>query len=806
MKNPNFWVLFIFSLSISSCAILGKRNSVYYKEANTFTIITNVEGANIESMHKKHLENFTPTSQKDSSGYFAINTFKNPNLFKTKLIVSKENYDSEVVEIRKSPRAGVLICDICLFTPLSPIVDMWNPNFYKISSKSKKIEVTLKFSQKYIDQEFVKIQKTKTKEPLTTFLNRFPGSNRTEEIKFKIDSLDFQAALLKNTEESIDVYILEHPNTIYTSEALKIQEEYKISRLEYERVIKSEILSDYTDYLSRFPRTFYKSPIINKMVGLAFNDLNESDSLKVLLNFNENFLLKHKEILKIEDFYKMSQQLSKLIDDRIISENNIKGINLLEYYFNVWNQSNVLADKYENLNYALGKVPEKQVSELTKSKKFKEKLDREMPELMLQDISKLDSEKNQKEYFEKYQKLIPDEYKSSNKRVINPLLFNALSKVSSFSGKVKLYGYSYTVDRLSSLGVTDNFKPILTIDSLIGRNERYTLDWRKVNVFVPFKHKGVLIDNTKANKEELTLEHGKIVEIKLFKDNDLLSISKFAKDSIYEISYYTEGKLFLQKFYSNDKDYYNINTRDKLKYLFEFSNGENITLKEFEKKVEDLQAKIIIGQIPEFWFVLPDYPDTLPVVRKYVNVLYKGYCEAHGKNDFSLASKYGRWLDFKYKNLLSSKEKSNFDKLQSIITKSLLEALDARNAELTRKGNLERENNNSNNSYNKTTKSTYKFCFENYKGKFVLTIINYTDESNFATLQQYNNSGNLEKTITGEYSLSVEGVYGAAEFLKFQPTGKNSGLSGSKFMVIRTGYGTIQSLKDSEERIWNICN
>ena len=435
------------------------------------------------------------------------------------------------------------------------------------------------------------------------------------------------------------------------------------------------------------------------------------------------------------------------------------------------------------------------LGDLTASKEHRNKINTIIGDEILKGLSLAKDESSQKlflkNFSDKYNVLIDEKYKKTKYPITNPLVIMAFDKISKFSGKVNLYNYSYTTERVFQNGDSDILKPLLS-----------------------FTCKGVNYNNVNANREELSVKDGKLINTKLYLNNELLCSATLTEGKVSEISYFVLGKLVLQNFYSISKDFVNPFLYNNLKYYFEFENGENLTLKALDVKLNEFQKELNSGNIPndigffrDFKFIRY-YPSSLPQVKKIVGLYYKAFCDAYKKNDIFLALTYANAFvpvkpltleQTNFKTLLSSKENSNFDKLYASNEAKIKEHWQVKHSEESDKRERERETAGSNNNSYKTIKSTFKFCFENFEAKYVLTIINYTDESNFATLQQYNNSGSLEKTVTGEYSLR-------AEYLTFQPTGGNSGSSSSRFLVIKTGYGTIQSLKDSEERIWNICN
>jgi hypothetical protein len=95
------------------------------------------------------------------------------------------------------------------------------------------------------------------------------------------------------------------------------------------------------------------------------------------------------------------------------------------------------------------------------------------------------------------------------------------------------------------------------------------------------------------------------------------------------------------------------------------------------------------------------------------------------------------------------------------------------------------------------------FCYTLSNGKYVLAL--YDDGTKKVSYDLYSNSGTLQKTVKGTWTLRDEGVYGPSYVLTVAWTGVNAGLPELKFNVVYDGYGNMQSLTDVTGRTWNNC-
>ncbi len=96
-----------------------------------------------------------------------------------------------------------------------------------------------------------------------------------------------------------------------------------------------------------------------------------------------------------------------------------------------------------------------------------------------------------------------------------------------------------------------------------------------------------------------------------------------------------------------------------------------------------------------------------------------------------------------------------------------------------------------------------KYCYSTYSGNYSMSL--YDDGTKKAVYQLYNSSGDLQKTMQGEWMLREEGVYGTAYVLSVSWTGLNSSMPELKFTAQYDGYGNLQGLIDSQNRTWNSC-
>jgi hypothetical protein len=101
-------------------------------------------------------------------------------------------------------------------------------------------------------------------------------------------------------------------------------------------------------------------------------------------------------------------------------------------------------------------------------------------------------------------------------------------------------------------------------------------------------------------------------------------------------------------------------------------------------------------------------------------------------------------------------------------------------------------------------KGARNYCVSSSNGKYIMSL--YDDGSKKLVYKLIDNNGNVIKTMQGLWQINDEGVYGAAYFLTASWTGLNSNMPKLKFICQYNGSGFLQSIMDSENRIWSICD
>lgn len=290
IKLSNVFSLFLLTISFSSCAILGSifnggQKPANVKKNNTFEVFCNVEGAKIEVLDKPTKENFEATNTKRGNEYYSTNTYNKLRKGRTKLLISQDGYIPDTIKIKRAPRPGVLIFDICLLTPYSPFLDLLSPDFYKISKKSRIHHVYLSPTQDFMRLKYNEISKKSDVAVFDNFIMEFPNSECLTAAKSRRDSIiklnqelkaNYSKAISTNNQTDIREFLrnyqtenLKHPDLISneTKDLLPAA-----NRLFYKNIFTQ--LSSLQDELEQ--SNFIEKTILDlNQVGIKFNNTKE---------------------------------------------------------------------------------------------------------------------------------------------------------------------------------------------------------------------------------------------------------------------------------------------------------------------------------------------------------------------------------------------------------------------------------------------------------------------------------------------------------------------------------------------------
>ncbi len=548
MKNfttRNLAILLITTLTSCSSFFYPSEDR---RDNNSFTIYCNVPGANVTS--KGRLDGrLMPTSQQKSSDglYVSFNSLEKLSRQSRTIMVSKENYDTFQMVVPKTPRMKAILLNYFALYFLLPI-DVFRSDFYKIPKKSKKIEVNMVFTQKYLNDVYLEIIKKNEPTAIDAFINTYSYYKRLPEaIDFR-DSLQLNLAILKYDENEMDKFIETHPKSNFLNQATKLKNGYEEARLKFVDVKQKKSIVEYEEYLKKYPTSLQKKEAVNDLLNLTFQKVLSSKVLGELLTYNSDYLLKYQSAINPDTFISKSAVITKKVDNLIVNENVTKSNDKYLSYSKLWKMYVQIMKTHPNL------------AKMERCSSYVSKIS----DMILVKLAQMSNESDQKTYLAQCGIDFPNIQMNSNGYVDSGISFISaiLENSSEFAGTVKLFNQKYYENWQSYSYEGD---PMLNLGGFTYLDKPYSEIYKKATI------------------EKVSISKGKIVGLVLSEGSIPIAEGKFGENN-YEISYFlNQGEKVLTVFYK-DRDY----------YYYEFKNGINISLKEVEDNIRlgDLQFSV----------------------------------------------------------------------------------------------------------------------------------------------------------------------------------------------------------------------
>jgi len=689
-----FNILFILFIGgfLGSCASFN-----YEKTADDRTIrIRNDKGVNFDVFLKESYSRIDHAST-------SITDVTLPDLSRKNLtlILSHQNYESQEITIKRSPRVKAVLKDIGLgmFTfGLPLIIDFFNEDFYQLSSKSKEFSVEFKFTQSFMAEEFDKIKNTKIPQDYTDWLARYPYSNLYEVVLDKNDSLELEIALSTRKEYEIDDYIKKRRNSKFLDKAIGIKGEMVEARISFNKAKGENSVAAYEDYLKRYPRSLhndeakelldkaakrdirlyfekakevntvesytdflkkYPSSLHNKEARVMLNDAAEkvainSSSLPEIINYIQSYLMPNSTYYSDVDFKEKKRNISHILDLTLINSklsNDPK--KKYEDYSNLWKSY------IEIMNLGLGTY----LNPLEKSYAYKNVI----CDLLFNLLKETTNHVKQDELKIKLTNDFPYlDYPNKNTDIFYTLLMN----LSTGSGKLKLFNTNFLNFYFSN------------VKSLNGRQE---FNYRGSN-FYAFQN---------ITHEDLSFTNGKLSGVNsAFNQNGLDLVLKLHSNE-KEIQYFQNNKLVLKK----------VILYDDKEYSYEFDNGVNLTL-----QILDDEIKSGIAYLKN-----KDYESAIRVFEKALANNFPEYLSQNVllKKQLSLAQvQYSNYLTKQEAARLAEEKRQEAARLAEEKKQEAARIAEAQRKEAARLASAcSRCGGTGTSSYGKTTHKTYcRYC------------------------------------------------------------------------------------------------
>jgi hypothetical protein len=239
-------------LGLYSCSATFYKGTERMNQNNTVRIRCSEPDFQVEYKDRKTSTTLEVISTGDGS-YKVVTPSPSSN---PSLRVVKMNYEDVPIYLNREMRPRALMLDVLMAIPtigLSLIVDPFKPTFYAISSKTKSYEVELRYTAKYMNAEYVKIQGSSNHKDFEKYMERFPYSDQYRMALDSRDSIIVNTAVKNRDEAGLFRFVQEYALSKFYKYANDERMILERSRLRYESIAMSKAPNDFRVFMNEFP-------------------------------------------------------------------------------------------------------------------------------------------------------------------------------------------------------------------------------------------------------------------------------------------------------------------------------------------------------------------------------------------------------------------------------------------------------------------------------------------------------------------------------------------------------------------------
>ena len=541
-------MLVVLYLLNVSCSSFPYRN-IKRAENNTFTIETNLSNVNVKCLKpgEKYEQELGETENRSNSKNEFEYTFDRLRSKQLKLELYGDNLESQIIKIKRSPRAGAIVKDVLLSTitfGLPIIIDPFRADFYKISPKSKHITMYMKYTQQYMLDEYMKIKENSNPQVFADYLTKYSYSNCSELATNKKDSLEFIIAVRKSEERAIDDYISGHPKSKFLQMAQSIKNEMTESRVAYDQAKKTDKAIAYEAFIKKYPNSLEIKGAFTRMIDAAESECIKANKLDSSIFFLDKYLIPNEKRLNNNDYSNKALRIKNMIQKQVIAELDNAQADKYKAYKAVWDFYRNFKVKYSGFTY----------NYLEEIEAYSEKISA----LLFKKLLEANEKSTQSIFLSEAQKDFISLFENGWKKDL-PISYYIVyeSKSRSRNGVLKLFNQKYFENYYNNLGEA----------------------WSEVPDFYSYTYKGNKYSPLeKIDYEEIVFQKDLYSKIKLYNAGKLVVDYD---NSTEKTDFHQNGQLVKTQYYKFD------NVGKDLGYSYEFENGVNISLKALSKKLDE---------------------------------------------------------------------------------------------------------------------------------------------------------------------------------------------------------------------------
>jgi hypothetical protein len=551
----NLLKLLLLSLIFTSCASYNYD----YTTSNDGSI-------KIKADNQKRFEVVTKYDSKiiaDGSGLIFTQL---PNLTKKNLtlLLICENYDTVELKIKRAPRTDVLIKDMCL-GGLPLFIDLFKSDFYRISKKSKSLNVHFELSQSYMASELDKIRFSKEIVKFQQWIDKYPKSVLLDSVIYIRDSLELNETLKTESEFALQEFIKTHSQSKVLNQSIMILNEVVEAKEEFKAVKIENSAEAYEEYLKNYPLSFQSREAHTNLLRLALDKAVKSESLVGLLNYLNDYLIPYSTFLYEADLNIRLFAFSNALDNQLLAE-NIGTNNEMSYekYSNLW----------KSYNNVIEVVPAQYLKKLEKTVSSQTSIYNLL-------FEKLKFNKNSNEQYSFIKRVRVDFPNYFLDTSAKGMVLDIMNSAEIKSGTIRAWDIGYIAELVKN-------KKSSNSNTLFRRNQ--------------YLYKGVqyfaLSDD--VNYEEISFLDGSLHGgSKCFKDTIIDFSVMYELGVVREINYFKQGELVKKTTFvtKGNGEILPFGYEEKSEYSYEYENGINLTLKKLDEIEKEGYALAKSGDI-----------------------------------------------------------------------------------------------------------------------------------------------------------------------------------------------------------------
>ena len=327
------YIICLFLLSSCSSIFYSKNRAA---KNNTITLISEVNNFNVLYQDKRKEMKLELRESTTKNQYFIYTP--SPSR-KSKIILTKINFDPIEISLKRSIRPRAIIFDLVMAVPsfgISIITNPFRSSSYKISNNSKLHKIEFKYSLIFMKNEYLKIEKSKNTRDFDDYILSYQYSPYVKHCINKRDSLEVYRLINDHNENGLKDFLTKRPKSKFAlladSERIQLEE----SRLQFDKIQSSIAPSDFSKFINQYPlsieapmaiKLYFQSSVdsllLTKNIEAKWNFLDSQENKLRNISNKKNENLYSKLLYNISNDYLFELKNTNDLDQIQIIKKNI---------------------------------------------------------------------------------------------------------------------------------------------------------------------------------------------------------------------------------------------------------------------------------------------------------------------------------------------------------------------------------------------------------------------------------------------------------------------------------------------------